>query len=122
MTVVANLLARKDEREANRVASAVLTLLAVVTSIIVLLGVLATPYLISIVAPGFVGERRELTIELVQIFFSGAGLLVMSALCLRRLKRPRKFFLSFTPPVIWNISILTALNFFCPHSGHLLQH
>src|SRR6059058_1281672 len=34
--VYANLLARKDEREASRVASAVLTLLALVTSVIVL--------------------------------------------------------------------------------------
>ncbi|MFS8085919.1 MAG: lipid II flippase MurJ, partial [Acidobacteriota bacterium] len=76
--VYANLLARKDDKEASRVASAVLTLLALVTSVIVLLGVLATPYIISIVAWGFVGERRELAIQLVQIFFPGAGLLVMS--------------------------------------------
>jgi putative peptidoglycan lipid II flippase len=119
--VYANLLARKDEREANRVASAVLTLLAVVTSIIVLLGVLATPYLISIVAPGFVGERRELTIELVQIFFPGAGLLVMSAWCLGVLNSHRKFFLSYTAPVVWNLSIIAALIFFGRHSGQLDQ-
>src|SRR6267143_6745938 len=119
--VYANLLARKDEREANRVASAVLTLLAVVTSIIVLLGVLATPYLISIVAPGFVGERRELTIELVQIFFPGAGLLVMSAWCLGVLNSHRKFFLSYTAPVIWNLSIIAALIFFGRHSGQFDQ-
>src|ERR1044072_5742232 len=77
--VYANLLARKDEREAGRVASAVLTLLALVTSVIVLIGVLTTPYIISVVAIGFEGERRELAIRLVQIFFPGAGLLVMSA-------------------------------------------
>jgi len=58
--VYANLLARKDEREASRVASAVLTLLALVTSVIVLIGVLTTPYIISVVAIGFEGERREL--------------------------------------------------------------
>src|SRR2546427_584546 len=48
--VYANLLARKDEKEAGRVASAVLTVLALVTSVIVLLGVLATPYIVWIVA------------------------------------------------------------------------
>ena len=51
--VYAKLLARDDKEEAARVASAVLTLLALVTSVIVLFGVLATPYLISIIAPGF---------------------------------------------------------------------
>src|SRR5207237_612248 len=72
--VYANLLARGNDEEANRVASAVLTLLALVTSVIVLVGVLTTPYIISIVALGFIGDRRDLAIQLVQIFFPGAGL------------------------------------------------
>ena len=98
--VYANLLARKDERKASRVASAVLTLLALVTSIIVLVGVLTTPYIISVLAWGFEGERRDLAIRLVQIFFPGAGLLVMSAWCLGVLNSHRKFFLSYTAPVM----------------------
>ena len=117
--VYANLLARKDEREAGRVAGAVLTLLALVTSLIVLLGVLTTPYIISIVAWGFVGERRELSIRLVQIFFPGAGLLVMSAWCLGVLNSHRKFFLSYTAPVVWNLAIIAVLIFFGRHSGQL---
>src|SRR5260370_11800602 len=47
--VYANLLARKDEHEAKRVASAVLTLLALAVSIIVLSGVLGPQYLISLI-------------------------------------------------------------------------
>ena len=116
--VYANLLARKDEKEASRVASAVLTVLALVTSVIVLLGVLATPYIVSIVAWGFVSERRELTIRLVQIFFPGAGLLVMSAWCLGVLNSHRKFLLSYTAPVVWNLAIIASLIFFGSHSGN----
>ena len=119
--VYANLLARKDEKEASRVASAVLSLLALVTSVIVLLGVVTTPYIISIVAWGFVGERRELSIRLVQIFFPGAGLLVMSAWCLGVLNSHRKFFLSYTAPVVWNLAIIAAMIFFGHHSGQLDQ-
>src|SRR5215471_13715920 len=104
--VYSNLLARHDEREAGRVASAVLTLLALVTSIIVLVGVITTPYIISVVALGFTGERRELAIQLVRIFFPGAGLLVMSAWCLGVLNSHRKFFLSYTAPVAWNLAII----------------
>src|SRR2546428_10235766 len=110
--VYANLLARKDEREASRVASAVLTLLALVTSVIVLAGVLTTPYIISVVAIGFEGERRDLAIHLVQIFFPGAGLLVMSAWCLGVLNSHRKFFLSYTAPVAWNLAIIASMVFF----------
>src|SRR6185369_12937543 len=115
--VYANLLARKDEREASRVASAVITLLALVTSIIVLAGVLTTPYIISVVALGFEGERRELAIRLVQIFFPGAGLLVMSAWCLGVLNSHRKFFLSYTAPVAWNLAIIASMVFFGGRSG-----
>ena len=117
--VYANLLARKDEKEASRVASAVLTVLALVTSVIVLLGVLGTPYIVTIVAWGFVSERRELTIRLVQIFFPGAGLLVMSAWCLGVLNSHRKFLLSYTAPVVWNLAIIASLILFGSHSGNL---
>src|SRR5918912_1158408 len=107
--VYANLLARGDKEEASRVADAILTLLALVTSIIVLIGILTTPYLISLIAPGFEGEKREWTIKLVRIFFPGAGLLVLSAWCLGVLNSHRRFFLSYTAPVIWNIAIIASL-------------
>ncbi|MDQ1589518.1 MAG: putative peptidoglycan lipid flippase [Pyrinomonadaceae bacterium] len=107
--VYANLLAKGDEEEANHVAGAVFTLLALVTSVLVLGGVLATPYLINIIAPGFEGARQELTLKLVRIFFPGAGLLVLSAWCLGVLNSHRRFFLSYTAPIIWNFAIIAAL-------------
>jgi putative peptidoglycan lipid II flippase len=110
--VYAGLLARGEDREAGRVAGAVFTLLALVTSILVLLGIFATPYLITIIAPGFTGETRELTIRLVKIFFPGAGLLVVSAWCLGVLNSHKRFFISYTAPVIWNLAIIGALAIF----------
>src|SRR5438132_12370462 len=53
--VYAGLLARGDRREADRVAGAVASLLALVVAILVLIGVLATPFLIDVIAPGFSG-------------------------------------------------------------------
>src|SRR5512147_1510403 len=51
--VYAGELARGDREEADRVAGAVLALLSLAVSVIVLLGVLATPLLIDLIAPGF---------------------------------------------------------------------
>lgn len=110
--VYAKLLAQGDEKEARHVANAVLGLLALLTSVIVLLGVLTTPYLISIIAAGFQDERRDLTIRLVRILFPGAGLLVLSAWCLGVLNSHHRFFISYTAPVVWNISIIAALVLF----------
>ena len=55
--VYASLLARGEPREADRVAGAVGSLLALVVSVIVLVGVLATPLFIAVIAPGF--HRRQ---------------------------------------------------------------
>jgi putative peptidoglycan lipid II flippase len=107
--VYAKLLAQDDEEEADRVAWSVFTLLALIVSALVLVGVLATPLLIEAIAPGFAGEKRELTIQLVRIFFPGAGLLVLSAWCLGVLNSHRRFFLSYTAPVVWNITLIAAL-------------
>src|SRR5258706_537942 len=65
--VYASLLARGERREADRVAGAVASLLALAVSAIVLVGVVATPLLIDAIAPGFEGDQRELTIRLVRI-------------------------------------------------------
>src|SRR3989441_7306168 len=110
--VYANLLARKDEQEARRVASAVLTLLALAVSIIVLAGVLGAQYLSSLIAFGFSDERRGLVIHFVKNLFPGAGLLVLSAWCLCVLNSHRKFFLSYTAPVVWNLAIIGTLIWF----------
>ncbi|PYS33272.1 MAG: murein biosynthesis integral membrane protein MurJ [Acidobacteria bacterium] len=110
--VYANLLARGDKKEASRVADAVLTMLALTTSIIVLVGVLTTPFFVGLFAYSFSEAARELTIELVRILFPGAGLLVLSAWCLGVLNSHRRFFLSYTAPVVWNLAIIATLVLF----------
>jgi putative peptidoglycan lipid II flippase len=107
--VYASLLARGDKEEARKTAGAVAALLTLSTSILVLLGVLTAPWLIEAIAPGFRGEKRELTILLVRILFPGAGLLVASAWCLGVLNSHRKFFLSYTAPVLWNIAMVAGM-------------
>src|SRR6267378_1221297 len=110
--VYAKLLAQGDEKEATRIANAVFGLLALVTSLIVLVGVLATPLFVAAIAGGFQDERRELTIRLVRILFPGAGLLVLSAWCLGVLNSHHRFFVSYTAPVAWNVALIVALIFY----------
>jgi putative peptidoglycan lipid II flippase len=77
-------------------------------------GVLATPALIDLLAPGFHGDKRELTVRLVQAMFPGVGLLVLSAWCLGILNSHRRFFLSYASPVAWNVMMIGALLLFGP--------
>jgi putative peptidoglycan lipid II flippase len=59
--VYANLLARGDEKEASRVADAVLTLLALATLGNRLIGILTTPFFVGLFAYSFDPATRELT-------------------------------------------------------------
>jgi putative peptidoglycan lipid II flippase len=107
--VYARLLAEDEDEEADGVAGAVGAILAMSTSAIVLLGVVAAPYLMWAIAPGYHGPKRELTTMLVRILFPGAGLLVCSAWCLGILNSHRKFFLSYTAPVVWNLAMIGTI-------------
>jgi putative peptidoglycan lipid II flippase len=107
--VYSRLLSQGEEVNARRVAGAVGALLAVATSIVVLLGVLVTPVLVTIFTPGFEDAKREATIRLVRILFPGSGLLVLSAWCLGVLNSHGRFFLSYSAPVLWNLSIIGTL-------------
>lgn len=107
--VYARLLAEGDEEESGRVAGAVGAVVALATAVLVLAGVLAAPWLIWVIAPGFHGAKRDLTVQLVRILFPGAGLLVFSAWCLGILNSHRRFFLSYISPVIWNAAMIATL-------------
>jgi putative peptidoglycan lipid II flippase len=65
--VYSRALARGDQVEADRIAGAIGVLLGLAVSVLVLLGVLFAPALVSVVGAGFEGERRELTIRLTRI-------------------------------------------------------
>jgi putative peptidoglycan lipid II flippase len=107
--VYARLLAEGKTEEAGRVASVVASLLTLSMALLVGLGTLAALPLIDVIAPGFEGDVRILTAQLVQIMFPGVGLLVLSAWCLGVLNSHRRFFLSYVAPVLWNIAVIATL-------------
>jgi putative peptidoglycan lipid II flippase len=110
--VYARLIARKDDQMAGRLAGAIFALLALIVGVIVVVCVLITPWLIDLIAPGFEGDVRLLTIRIVQILFPATGLLVLSAWCLGVLNSHHKFFLSYVAPVFWNAAMIATLIFF----------
>ena len=114
--VYARLRAEKRDEEASRLAEGIGALLGLLTSVLVALGILLAPVLIDVIAPGFRGDKRLLTIQLVRILFPGAGLLVFSAWCLGILNSHRKFFLSYAAPVVWNLAIIATFLWAGPHN------
>ncbi|HEX5418660.1 MAG TPA: murein biosynthesis integral membrane protein MurJ [Gammaproteobacteria bacterium] len=107
--VYSELLHEGRREEAGRVAGAIFALLLCVAAAIALLGVGLAPLLVRVLAPGFEGQRRELTIAVVRIVFPMTGLLVLSAWALGILNSHRRFFLPYFAPVLWNASMIAAL-------------
>jgi len=114
--VYASLLARGDRRQADRVAGAVVAVLALIVSVLVLIGVVATPLLIGAIAPGFHGDKRLLTIQIVRVLFPGVGLLVLSSWCLGVLNSHRRFLVSYASGVMWNAAMIGTLLAFGPRA------
>lgn len=110
--VYANLRAHGKNEEADQNVRVIGSILFLTTSILCLIGIYLAPHLISVIAPGFSGEKAILTTQLVRIFFPGISLLVMSAWCLGILNSHRKFFLSYVAPVIWNAAIIGTLFYY----------
>jgi putative peptidoglycan lipid II flippase len=115
--VYARLVADGDEEEAGRIAGAIGALLALASTVLVLVGIVIAPFAIPLIAPGFDHEKRELTILLVRIMFPGVGLLVLSAWALGVLNTHGKFFLSYASPVAMNTVMIAALFWYGPHTG-----
>ena len=107
--VYARLRAEERHEEASQLAEAVFAVLVLITTVLVTAGIFAAPWLITLIAAGFHGAKRQLTIQLVQILFPGAAVLVFSAWCLGILNSHRRFFLSYAAPVAWNIVMITTL-------------
>lgn len=103
------LIAEGKEEEARHLAGAVLALLTALVAILVLVGELATPLLLTVLVGDWAGEQRALTERLVRILFPGAGLLVISAWCLGVLNSHRRFLVSYAAPVVWNAAMIFAL-------------
>jgi putative peptidoglycan lipid II flippase len=114
--VYARLLAQGDERAAGRLAGAVFALLLAAAGGFALIGITLAPVLVRIFTPGFAPATRDATIACVRIIFPMTGLLVLSAWAIGILNSHRRFFISYSAPVLWNAAIIAAALLF---SGRL---
>ena len=109
--VYAKLVEDGKRKEADDLAGAVVALLALVTAVIVVIGVLIARPLVWLITDWETvdPEKYELAITLTRITTVGIGFLVISAWCLGILNSHRSFFLSYVAPVIWNVSQISVL-------------
>lgn len=108
--VFAKLVEEDNEEDSRRLAASILGHLSVVVALMVALSVIFARPLVWIVTLGrWTGNRYEWAIELTRITAAGAGLLVISALCLGILNSHRQYFLPYAAPILWSGAQIVAL-------------
>jgi putative peptidoglycan lipid II flippase len=107
-------LTKKSRRDALELANISFTVLSMILVVISILGIILSPLIIRIIAPGFIHtpEKLGLTILLNRIMFPYIFFIGLTALCMGVLNSLRHFAAPALSPVLLNISmIITVLCF-----------
>jgi len=107
--VYAGMLERGETEAARRLAGAVASLLVLAAAAATGVGILLAPAITDLVAPGFAGPTRDVTVRLVEIMFPMSGVTILAAWCLGVLNTHRRFFVAYAAPAIWNIAQIATL-------------
>lgn len=110
--VYARLVAKGDEKLAGRVAGVFACFLALGVAVLVILGVIAAPWILQITAGGLPPDTMALAVKLTRILFPGVGLLVLYAWALGILNAHRQFFIGYVAPVLWSAAMIATMVIF----------
>jgi putative peptidoglycan lipid II flippase len=101
----------KDPIEANRIVRIAFTLIVIVVGIVTILGIVFAPFIVSIIAPGFINypDKFTLTVHLTRIMFPFLLFISLAALVMGALNTRKKFFIPAFAPAMLNIAIITTV-------------
>lgn len=108
---------KKDEKEAWHLTSGLFNLVALILVILAGIFILLAPWLISFIAPGFAGGKREMAVILTRIMFLSPLLLGMGSIFSGILQYFHRFFIYSLAPIMYNLGIIIGILFFVPLWG-----
>ena len=108
---------QKTKEDALQLARTVLTLLSLTLVLVTLLGILFSPWIVRIQAPGFGGSgiKYDLTVLLTRITFPYIFLISLVALFMGILNSLRHFAAPAAAPIFLNIGIIASILWISPH-------
>ncbi|MBI3037769.1 murein biosynthesis integral membrane protein MurJ, partial [bacterium] len=99
-----------------RLTNITLTMLGVIVGVITILGIILSPFIVSILAPGFVATfgKFELTVLMTRIMFPFLLAISWAAIAMGVLNSLNEFFIPAIAPVFLNGAMIIAGFSFCP--------
>lgn len=115
--ILTDYLAIDGKDEAFRLARSALWVLSIILVVISLGGILLSPFIVKIIAPGFIDspEKLSLTVTLTRIMFPYIFFIGLVALCMGILNVFGHFAAPALAPVLLNLAIIFSVFFLCPH-------
>jgi putative peptidoglycan lipid II flippase len=115
--VFTDYITREGQSEAFKLARSALWLLSAVLVVISLFGILLSPLIVHIIAPGFSGTagKLPLTVTLTRIMFPYIFFICLVALCMGILNVLGHFAAPALAPVLLNLAMISAVLFISPH-------
>ncbi|MFW5901884.1 MAG: murein biosynthesis integral membrane protein MurJ [Thermodesulfobacteriota bacterium] len=107
-------LTHQGRSEAFRMARSTLRVMAVLLVLLTLAGILAAPYLVKVIAPGFTGDKFALTVTLTRIMFPYIFFICLVALAMGILNSLGHFAAPALAPVFLNVAIIGAALLLAP--------
>ncbi len=108
---------KKDEAEAWHLTNGVFNLVCLILVVSAAILIFLTPWLISLVAPGFSGAKREMTVLLTRIMFLSPLFLGIGSILSGVLQYFHRFFIYSLAPIIYNLGIIFGILVFVPKFG-----
>jgi putative peptidoglycan lipid II flippase len=110
-------LTQRGEKHAFEMAKSAIRLLSVLLVAITVVGILLSPFIVRVIAPGFVTspEKYSLTVFLTRIMFPYIFFIGLVALCMGILNALGHFAAPALAPVLLNISIIGSVFLIAPH-------
>lgn len=107
----------KSKEESWKYVSTLLNVFLGFLIIVCIIFIIFTPIIISVIAPGFSGHKRELAIAMMRIMFLSPIILGASNLISGILQVFHKFLVTALAPLLYNLGIIIGIIFFVPAFG-----
>ena len=107
----------KSKEEAFRYASVFLNIFLGFLILVCAVMMIFTPLFVSLVAPGFSGEKKELAVALMRIMFLSPIILGASNVISGILQVFHRFLVTALAPLMYNLGIIIGILFFYPAFG-----
>ncbi|MBN2397845.1 MAG: murein biosynthesis integral membrane protein MurJ [Deltaproteobacteria bacterium] len=104
-------LMKRSKEEAIELASASFTLLSIILALVSVVGILLSPWIVMVMAPGFsdAPDKYALTVFLTRLMFPYIFFISLVALCMGILNSLRHFAAPALAPVVLNICMIAAV-------------